>query len=154
MSAITYVALLLLVLSIPVIFIYQAFQGPVFELDSVSVQADFSGDENIPAESAEGWQKIEFSLIADGGRFSPYSFSIDEFSVMGDYDADKIRLTLDEPIFCTKDTRDPFVLTVYVKDAGDINEFIKSVSFKASDYEKSFGEFSLKFVDGRAKIFG
>ncbi len=156
MSAVVYVIIFLLVFSLPVIYIYQAFQPPVFVFDSVAIEADFQGDENIPSAEAAGWDKIEFSVIADAGTFSPYSFYIEEFALSSEAlsdNADNVSVTIDEPVYCTKDIKDPFTLTLYVKNAADINEFIKGVSFKAVTYEKSFGEFSLKFVDGKVKLF-
>ena len=157
LSAVVYVVIFLLIFSLPVIFIYQAFQPPVFVFDSVAVEYDFQGDGNIPAEEAAGWQKIEFSLICKTGKFSPYSFNISKFdlsSALLPDSASDILVTTDGEIYCDKDTDSPFTLTLYVKDAGDINNFVEEVSFRAVTYEKSFGEFSLKFVDGKAKIFG
>lgn len=156
MSAVVYIIIFLLVFSLPVIFIYQAFQPPVFVFDSVAIETDFRGDENIPSAEAEEWDKIEFSVIAHAGTFSPYSFYIEEFSLSSEAvpdSADDTLVVTDEPVYCTKDIKDPFTLTLYVKNSEDVNEFIKSVSFRAVTYEKSFGEFSLKFVDGKVKLF-
>ena len=156
LSAVVYVVLFLLIFSLPAIFIYQAFQPPVFVFDSVATEVDFQGDENIPADKAQDWQKISFSLICQTGKFSPYSFTIESFelsSQMSDGSASDVLVVTDGTVYCDKDTKAPFTLTLYVKDAQDINNFVKGISFRASDYEKSFGEFSLKFVDGKAKIF-
>ncbi len=156
LSAVAYAAIFLLIFSLPVIFIYQAFKAPVFVFDSVAVTADFQGDENIPQDEAEGWQKIEFSLVAEAGTFSPYSFYIEEFALSSELvpgGASDVLIAIDEPVSCTKDTKDPFTLSLYVKDAADASSLASGVSFKAVTYEKSFGEFSLKFVDGKAKIF-
>ena len=152
-SAVIYVLLFLLIFSMPVIFIFQAFMPPVFTLDSVAIEENFTGDEII-TENPGDWQKIELSLTARAGKFSPYSFSIDEFSLTADeLQAAETKLFLDEPVYCTKDSSDPFTLTLYIKGAEDVRELIDDISFKASDYTKSFGEFKLKFIDGKAKPF-
>ncbi len=154
-SAVIYVLIFCLILSIPVIFIYQAVKPPVFTFDTVAVEEAFSGDEII-TENADEWQKLQLTLSASAGKFSPYSFYIEEFAFSKDVPTDRIeeyKIVLDEPIFCTKDINDPFTLSVYIKGDADINEFIKDLSFKASDYTKSFGEFKLKFEDGKAQLF-
>lgn len=154
-SAVIYVLIFCLILSIPVIFIYQAVKPPVFTFEAAAVEESFTGDEVI-SEEAESWHKIQFTLSASAGRFSPYSFYIEEFSFSENVLPEGIsdyRIVLDEPIFCTKDQSDTFTLSVYIKGDTDINEFIKDLSFKASDYTKSFGEFKLKFEDGKAKPF-
>lgn len=154
-SAVIYVLIFCLILAMPVIFIYQAFMPPVFTFDTVAAEENFTGDEVI-TDSPEEWQKIQFSLSAAAGKYSPYSFYIEEFSLdttVLTEGAEDLKILLDEPIFCDKDTSDPFTLTLYIKGAGDVNELIKSVSFVASDYTKSFGEFKLKFEDGKAQFF-
>ena len=154
-SAVIYVLIFCLILSIPVIFIYQAVKPPVFTFDTVAVEEAFSGDEII-TENADEWQKLQLTLSASAGKFSPYSFYIEEFDFSKDVPIDRIeeyKIVLDEPIFCTKDINDPFTLSVYIKGDTDINEFIKDLSFTASDYTKSFGEFKLKFEDGKAQFF-
>ena len=155
-SAVVYAAVLLLVLSIPVIFIYQAFQPPQFVFDSVAVTEDLSDDIHLTDEESEEWIRVDFSLTASSGKFSPYSFYIEQFSFADEgilNTTAEYKIILDEPIECTKDVKDPFTLSVYIKGETDINEFVKSVSFKATDFSKSFGEFSLKFVDGKAQLF-
>lgn len=149
-SAVIYVLIFCLVLSAPVIFIYQAVKTPEFTFETVSVDENFKGDEVI-AEDYKDWQKIQFSLTATAGKFSPYSYEISEFKADG-IEKEHI-IVLDEPILCDKDTVDPFTLTIYIKGNTDVNEVIKSVSFKASDFSKSFGEFELKFKDGKAQFF-
>ncbi len=154
-SAVIYGVLLCLVLSLPVLFIYQAFLPPVFTFDTVAVEEAFSGDEII-TENADEWQKLQLTLSATAGKFSPYCFYIEEFDFSKDVPTDGIeeyKIVLDEPIFCTKDINDPFTLTVYVKGDAQINELTKQLSFTASDYTKSFGEFKLKFEDGKAQFF-
>lgn len=149
-SAVAYVLLLCLVLSLPVVFIYQAFQPPEFTFEAVAVEEDFTGDEIITKDS-EKWQKLQLSLSASSGEFSPYSFEIREFAVEG---TDKEHIViLDDTVVCTKDESDPFTLTLYVQDTRDAGEIMKEISFVASDYTKSFGEFDLKFEDGKAKPF-
>ena len=156
-SAVVYAAVLLLVLSIPVIFIYQAFLPPQFVFDSVAVTEDLSDDIHLSEEEkSEEWVRVDFSLTASSGKFSPYSFYIEQFSFADEGILDstaEYKIILDEPIECTKDVKDPFTLSVYIKGETDINEFVKTVSFKATDFNKSFGEFSLKFVDGKAQLF-
>lgn len=154
-SAVIYILILCLVLSLPVLFIYQAVMPPVFTFDSVAIEESFTGDEVITEETGE-WQKLQLTLDASAGKFSPYSFSIEEFGFSEDVPTDGIedyKIVLDEPIFCTKDETDPFTLTVYIKGDVNINEFMSSLSFSATDYTKSFGEFKLKFEDGKAQPF-
>ena len=152
-SAVIYVLLFLLIFSMPVIFIFQAFMPPVFTLDTVALEENFSGDEII-TENPEAWQKIQLTLSASAGKFSPYSFYIEEFVLAADaLSAEETKLFLDEPVYCTKDSTDTFTLTLYIKGAEDVREQIGNLSFKASDYTKSFGEFILKFIDGKAKPF-
>lgn len=154
-SAVIYVLILCLVLTLPVLFIYQAVQPPVFTLESVTVDENFKGDEVIPEEE-EGWHRIQLTLNAAAGRFSPYSFYIESFGFAKNTPTTGIlrhKIVLDEPIFCTKDISDPFTLTVYIQGDTDINDFIKNLSFVAQNYTKSFGEFDLKFEDGKAKPF-
>ncbi len=130
---------------------------PVFTFDSVAIEENFTGDEVVSSEdSPEEWQKIQITLTASAGKFSPYSFYIEEFDFAKDVPKTGIseyKIVLDEPISCTKDITDPFTLTVYIKGETDINELIKDLSFTASDYTKSFGEFKLKFEDGKAQFF-
>ena len=156
-SAVVYVAVLLLILSIPVIFIYQAFLPPQFVFDTVSVTEDFADDIHLSDEEKnEKWVRVDFSLIASSGKFSPYSFYIEQFTFADESikeSLEEYKIILDEPIECTKDVKDPFTLSVYIKGETDINEFIKTVSFKATDFNKSFGEFSLEFVDSKAQFF-
>ena len=154
-SAVIYVAILCLILSIPVLFIYQAVKPPVFTFDTVAVEEAFTGDEVI-TENADEWHKLQLTLSATAGKFSPYSFYIEEFDFSKDVPKSGIseyRIVLDEAIFCTKDITDPFTLTVYINGETDINEFVKDLSFVARDYTKSFGEFKLKFEDGKAQFF-
>ncbi len=149
-SAVIYVFIFCLVLSIPGIFIYQAIKTPEFTLETVSIEENFSGD-GVITEESEDWNKIQFSLTATAGKFSPYSYEISEFEAEGIETEHKI--VLDEPILCDKDTVDPFTITLYIKGETDIDKVIESVSFKASDFSKSFGEFELKFKDGKAQPF-
>ncbi len=154
-SAFIYVVILCLVLSLPVLFIYQAFLPPVFTFDTVAIEESFAGDEII-TENADEWQKLQLTLEATAGSLSPYSFYIEEFDFAKDVPKTGIseyKIVLDEPIFCTKDITDPFTLTVYVKADTQINEITENLSFTASDYTKSFGEFKLKFEDGKAQFF-
>ncbi len=159
-STVIYVLILCLVLSIPVVFIYQAVKAPEFVFDSVSITQDLENDEYLKSEGLKtrGWKKAEFSLICTAGKFSPYTYEISEFTADENEilsTAEDFRIVLDEPIFCSKDIEDSFTLSVYVKsDTADLTELAKSISFKASDFSKSFGEFSLKFEDGKAKLFG
>lgn len=154
-SAVIYVLILGLVLSIPVVFIYQAVKPPVFTFESVAIEESFTGDEVI-TDSPEKWQKLSLSMNANSGSFSPYGFYIEEFAVADDTltaGAEEIKIILDEPISCSKDITDPFTLTIYIKGEADLQEFTKSIALKAVTYEKSFGEFKLKFVDGKVKLF-
>lgn len=154
-SAVIYVLLFLLIFSMPVIFIYQAVKPPVFTFDTVAVEENFEGDEII-SDGAGEWQKLQFTLSATAGKFSPYSFYIEEFSLDAEalgISAEDVRVILDEPVSCTKDTTDPFTITLYIRADGDVREHIGDLAFKASDYTKSFGEFKLKFEDGKAKLF-
>ena len=154
-SAVIYLLILVIVLAIPVIFVYQALMPPVFTLDTIAVEENFTGDEVIPENDGE-WQKVQLSLVAKAGKFSPYSFYIESFGIKNDVlpaGAEDAEIVLDEPVFCTKDSSDPFTITLYIKGTEDVYEFIKSVSFNASDYTKSFGEFRLKFADGKARPF-
>lgn len=155
-SAVVYVLIFCLVLTLPVLFIYQAVQPPVFTLESVTVDENFKGDEVIPEEEEEGWRRIQLTLNATAGSFSPYSFYIEEFDFSKDVPKSGIseyRIVLDEPIFCTKDITDTFTLTVYIQGDTDINAFVKDLSFSAQKYTKSFGEFDLKFEDGKPQFF-
>ena len=154
-SAVIYILIFCLILAVPVIFIWQAFEPPVFTLESVTVDENAEGDEVIPQEE-EGRHRIQLTLNATAGSFSPYSFYIEEFDFSKDVPKSGIseyRIVLDEPIFCTKDISDPFTLTVYIQGDTDINAFVKDLSFVAQKYTKSFGEFDLKFEDGKPQFF-
>ncbi len=154
-SAVIYILLFCLVLSMPVIFIYQAVKAPEFVFDSVAITEDLTGDDYLEAEglSTEDWKKAEFTLLCSAGSFSPYSYEISEFTAEENEilaNAEDYRIVLDEPIYCTKDIEDLFTISLYIKsDTEALEEAIKTITFEAADYEKSFGEFSLKFEDGK-----
>ncbi len=152
LSAVVYAAIFILIFSMPVIFIYQAFKPPVFEFSGAAIITDLSQDSYLLTadENSADWQKIEFSLTASSGALSPYSYIIEEFSAEENEileNAEDYRIVLDAPIEFTKDEKDSFTLSVYVKtdNEAELYELAGTISFKAETYEKSFGEFSLKF---------
>ena len=113
--------------------------------------------EEIPEGDSESWKKVDFSLLCKAGKFSPYTYEITEFSAAENEilsSAEDYRVVLDAPIYSDKDTDDSFVISVYIKsDTADITRLIETISFKASDFTKSFGEFRLKFEDSKAQLF-
>ena len=151
-SGVVYILIFLFILSLPCIFIYEAFQPPQFIFDSVSINEDMTEDSVLSdEEKAEKWTRIDFSMTATARKLSPYSFYIEKFTLAGDIPIgdEDVKIVLDHPIEFTKDTSSPFTLTLYIKGERDINEIVKRISFKAADYERSFGEFRLKFVDSK-----
>ena len=149
LAAVVYTVLLVSILSSPAIFIYQAFRPPVFTFNGAEIKADLTDDEYLKGtnRSPEDWVRIDYSLSASSGRFSPYYYRVDTF-VPDDETAfpetGSYMIVLDEPLYFTNTVTDDFVISLYIKDDGktDIEELTKSMNLKAKNYEKGFFEFA------------
>lgn len=149
LAGVVYVCVLATILSIPVIFIYQAFKEPVFTLEKTEILSCSQEDSNITSigEKPEEWQRIDYTLSASSGRFSPYYYKIGEFAPTQTsplYNKTGYFIVLDEPLYFTNTVSDSFLISVYIKkDSGiDINQVASSAMFEAENYEKGFFEFA------------
>ncbi len=147
-SAAVYILIMLALFSVPVLFIWQAFIPPEFIFDSVSVPESLEDDEYI--KDREGsWHRIDFMMTASSGKFSPYSYKIEEFEIEDGSlpeEFSSAELVLDAPLEFTNTESDSFVLSLYIcsDEKPDSEEITRNISFRAVNYEKSFSEFSLK----------
>ncbi len=151
MSAVVYVLIMLTLFSAPVIFIYQAVKPPVFTLLEVNEAEIEENDGFLLSEgkSSEDFIRIDYTMTASSGKFSPYSYEISEFTVEENEFTEKageILVTIDEPLSFSNTENDDFILSVYIEKeyASELSEIASSLNFKAVNYEKSFSEFSLK----------
>ncbi len=154
LSGIFFIVIMLTLFSIPVIFIYQAFMPPVFSFENIIISEEVENDEFLisQGESSDGWASVDYKLSASSGKYSPYSYKIDEFMLDEDYfngNLPEYKVRLDDTVEFTNTESDSFTLTLYIKKNGtdSINEVLKSVSFKAKTYEKSFSEFSVTYEE-------
>ena len=151
LSAVIYVAIMITLFSIPVVFIYQAVKPPVFTLDSMTIE-EVSEDDTYPdtlGEYKDGIIKLNFNMIADSGKFSPYTYEISEFAMEeNEYTKilGEIPVFLDEPLSFSNKVSDSCTLSIYVeKDKiDDLEKLAESITFTATKFEKSFAEFSVK----------
>lgn len=151
MSAVVYVIIMLTLFSVPVIFIYQAVKPPVFTVLEV-IKAEIEEDDEFllsEGQSSEDFIRIDYTMTASSGKFSPYSYEISEFTVEENEFTEKagtILVTIDEPLSFSNTENDDFILSVYIEKeyASELSGIASSLSFKAVNYEKSFSEFSLE----------
>ena len=151
MSAVIYIFIMLTLFSAPVIFIYQAVKPPVFTLTEVN-EAVISENDDFLSENgknSDDYIRIDYTMTASSGKFSPYSYEISEFTVEENEftkNSGEILVSIDEPISFSNTVSDDFVLSVYIEkeNAPALSEITSEISFKAVNYEKSFSEFSLK----------
>lgn len=149
-AAVAYVFIMLILFSVPVLFVWQAFVPPVFTFDSVSIPDSLDGDENITDAQTNGWYRIDYNMTASSGILSPYSYKIEQFTAeeneilqqFSDY-----KVTIDAPLEFSNTEDDSFILSLYIKSdtTPDFDEITKTVTFKAVNYEKSFSEFSVTY---------
>ncbi len=151
MSAVIYVLIMLTLFSIPVVFIYQAVKPPVFTFESITIEEADENDEYLASigKSSDGWIKLNYSITANSGRFSPYSYEINEFGIdENDYtkDVGEISVFIDEPLSFSNTETDSCTISLYVEEnkISDIKTFAENIEFKATKFEKAFSEFSLK----------
>lgn len=152
LAGVVYVCLLSTLLSIPVIFIYQAFKEPVFTLEKTEILNCSQDDARLSemGEKADEWKKIDYTITASSGRFSPYYYKISEFTPTESsplYAQSGFFLVLDEPLYFTNTISDSFVISVYIKDGSgiDVASVASSAQFEAVGYEKGFFEFALQY---------
>lgn len=152
LAATVYVCLLTAIFSVPVIFIYQAFKEPVFTLNKTETVLNIEEDGYLSAigEELSHWQRIDYSLTAESGRFSPYYYRIEEFIPAENsllHENSGCRIVIDEPLYFTNTIKDDFVISVYIRNDSGINteEVAKSALFRAKSYEKGFFEFAITY---------
>lgn len=152
LSANVYIVIMLTLFSIPVVFIYQAVKPPVFTFESMSIEKVSADDEYLTSigMNTDGWIKLNYSITADSGKFSPYSYEINEFGIEeNEYTESigEIPVLLDEPLSFSNTVTDSCTLSVYIEEdkISDIKTFAENIKFTATKFEKSFSEFSLKY---------
>ncbi len=148
-AAVVYVLIMLTLFSAPVLFIVQAFAEPTFQFDLVSIPDSLEGDEFLKEET-DGWYRIDYCMTASSGKFSPYSYKISQFTAEENEflaSFEDYKITIDEPLEFSNIKDDSFTLSLYIKSdtEPDFTQITKSVTFKAVNYEKSFGEFYVTY---------
>ena len=153
LAAVTYTVLLTAIFSFPVIFIYQGFKEPVFTLNKTEIVYDIENDGYLSSagEDPSQWKRIDYSLTAESGRYSPYYYRIEEFVPSEEsalYGRADCRIIIDEPLYFTNVQKDDFVLSVYIKAESDLNaeDIAKDALFRAKEYEKGFFEFVVTYT--------
>ncbi len=148
-SAVIYVFIMLALFSVPVLFVYQAFQPPEFILEGITIPESLGDDEFLSGKEGN-WHRIDFTMTASSGKFSPYSYKIEEFTtensgVLSQFEDYEIRI--DSPLEFSNTESDSFVLSLYVlsEEAPDFTEITADITFSAINYEKSFSEFSVRY---------
>lgn len=148
-AAVIYVIIMLVLFSVPVLFIWQAFVPPVFTFESVSAPEIIENGEFISDDGGK-WYRIDYSVTASSGKISPYSYEIEQFEAEENEYLDSFsdhRVEIDESLSFSNTEDDSFILTLYIKSdkEPDFEEITKNVSFKAVNYKKSFGQFYVTF---------
>lgn len=148
MSGVIYVATLLVLLSIPVIFIVYAIEPPEFTFESAVIDTVSDDDEHIASlgGSSENWYRADYRIKAGSGKLSPYYYKIDKFVEKNNPyidEAEDYRIFIDRPLYFTNKDIEEFVLSFYIKcDSPETAAKIADAAdFKAADFEKGFGKF-------------